>query len=109
LLLGEENIAYLPQVRALDAGLASAAASAALAQPSLTGGSEQPTSAPVLTASSYALDYDLGSLEIDDFKDRVAYPPSQFTEETQALEQLVRQPCNLVCFLNAIVVKTCSW
>ena len=85
---GEENIAYLPQVLHLEAGLSATAAAAALTKTSLTGGASQVASAANITAPSYALDYDLGSLEIDDFKDRIAYPPSQFTEETMALEQL---------------------
>ena len=74
----------------LDASLAASSAAAALSKTSLTGGAQQINAAANITAPSYALDYDLGSLEIDDFKDRIAYPDSPFIEETQALEQLVR-------------------
>jgi cytoplasmic FMR1 interacting protein len=85
---GEENIEYLPQVLKLEAGLNGAALQALLTKASVTGGAASISSAANITAPSYALDYDLGSLEIGDYRDRLAFPASQFTEETMALEQL---------------------
>ncbi len=106
---GEENIAYLPQVRALHNGLDQATASAALLKTSLTGGAAQPTSAPAITAPSNVLDYGLGSLEIGDFKDRVAYPPSAFIEETQALEGLVSQHAERALAKQQFAGSQCRW
>ena len=88
LVSGEENIAYLPQVIRLQQSLVSNSLQSLLAKTSSIGGPANIESAANITAPSAALDYDLGSLEIDDFKDRLAYPTSQFTEETNALEQL---------------------
>jgi len=86
---GEENIAYLPQVRNLRNGLEQATASASLLKTSLTGGAAQPISAPAITGPSNVLDYGLASLESSDFKDRGAYTQSAFIEETVVLEQVV--------------------
>jgi cytoplasmic FMR1 interacting protein len=91
----EETITYLPGVLRLDATLSEARLSRAVnCSSNVNSGGLSSSSAPAgssaakITAHSVALDYDLGSLEIGDFKDRIAYPNSQFTEETIALEQL---------------------
>jgi len=41
-----------------------------------------------LEVPSTALDYDMATLELNDFKDRVAFDATTFTEETKALEEL---------------------
>ena len=44
----------------------------------------------MLAAPSECVHYDMASLESGDFKDRIAFESSKFTEETKMLEDLVR-------------------
>jgi len=41
-----------------------------------------------LEIPSTALDYDMATLELNDFKDRIAFEVTSFTEETKSLEEL---------------------
>ena len=42
-----------------------------------------------LESACRAIDSDMATCVVSDYKDRVAYPPSEFTEETKALNELV--------------------
>jgi cytoplasmic FMR1 interacting protein len=66
---GEENIIYLPAVINLSTC-------------PLSGGPAN------IESPCFAIDYDLCSVEDGDYKDRVAYQNSSFTEETKCLENL---------------------
>ena len=46
-----------------------------------------------LAAPSEAIHYDIESINTSDFKDRIAFESSKYTEETKCLEELVRPRC----------------